>query len=349
MAEPRWSDYSGVVHVHSTCSDGLGSMEQIIDAACTEHLDYLITTDHNTLAPRHHEGWHGDTLVLVEEEITQPANHLLAFNIRNEIVPPISPQQSIDAVLAQGGLAFIAHPFYRGSRLLGDPPIPWADWRATGFSGMEVWNFTAELYESLSEEKELQPLETYRALMRPKAEVLKMWDQLQQERRIVGLAGLDAHAEQIVQGGERVTLLPYATIFRTLRMHVLLEHPFTGNLPDDRRALYAALGDGHGYVAFEYETPADSFTLAVVDRAGATAGVMGDELGWKPGLRLSIAAPEPATIRLIRNGKEIESVCGSSLLLPVESPGCYRVEVERNGFPWIVSNPIYIRDRRCAG
>ncbi|MEN6370328.1 MAG: hypothetical protein ABFD77_11625 [Thermotogota bacterium] len=323
-------------------------MEQIIDAACAEHLDYLITTDHNTLAPRHHEGWHGDTLVLVEEEVTQPANHLLALNIRDEIVPPISPQQSIDAVLAQGGLAFMAHPFYQGSKLLGDPPIPWTDWKATGFTGMEIWNFTAELYESLSEEKELRPLETYRALMRPKAEVLRTWDRLQQERRVVGLAGLDAHAEQIVQGGERVTLLPYATIFRTLRMHVLLEHPFTGSLPDDRRAVYAALRDGHGYIAFEYESPVDSFTFAAVDRTGAIAGVMGDEFGWKPGMRLSIALPRPAAIRVIRNGETLEEVCGPSLLLSVEEDGCYRVEVQRDALPWIVSNPIYIRNGRSS-
>ena len=53
-------DYSGVVHVHSTLSDGFGPVEKIIRAANQTGCAYLVLTDHNTLAAREKgwEGWH---------------------------------------------------------------------------------------------------------------------------------------------------------------------------------------------------------------------------------------------------------------------------------------------------
>ncbi len=75
----------GNLHIHSRYSDGTGGHEEIAHFAAQAGLDFLIVTDHNLyLAGR--QGWYGDVLLLVGEELHDPGraqvNHYLAFNIR---------------------------------------------------------------------------------------------------------------------------------------------------------------------------------------------------------------------------------------------------------------------------
>ena len=74
-------DLACVIHVHSTWSDGTGTVPQIMRAAAKAGVDVVLLTDHDTLAARDHgqEGWHGDVLLLVGEEVTPDENHYLAF------------------------------------------------------------------------------------------------------------------------------------------------------------------------------------------------------------------------------------------------------------------------------
>ena len=76
-------DLACVIHVHSTWSDGTGTVPQIMRAAAKAGVDVVLLTDHDTLAARDHgqEGWHGDVLLLVGEEVTPHDNHYLAFGI----------------------------------------------------------------------------------------------------------------------------------------------------------------------------------------------------------------------------------------------------------------------------
>src|SRR3954451_6091198 len=85
---PDYVDLTCVVHVHSTHSDGTGTVAQIARAAARAGIDVVLLTDHDTLAAKRagEERWYGDALVLVGEEVS-PTNrdHFLAFGIDDEI------------------------------------------------------------------------------------------------------------------------------------------------------------------------------------------------------------------------------------------------------------------------
>src|SRR3954447_1247970 len=70
MGAPQLVDLACVVHLHSTFSDGTGTVPQIIDAGQRAGVDVVMLTDHNTRAGASFEGWHGSVLLLVGEEDT---------------------------------------------------------------------------------------------------------------------------------------------------------------------------------------------------------------------------------------------------------------------------------------
>ncbi|NIM98049.1 MAG: hypothetical protein GTO24_08230, partial [candidate division Zixibacteria bacterium] len=59
-----FNDYRGAIHIHSTYSDGKGTIEEIAASARQVGLDFVITPDHDTLAPLTDgkEGWHDGVL-----------------------------------------------------------------------------------------------------------------------------------------------------------------------------------------------------------------------------------------------------------------------------------------------
>jgi predicted metal-dependent phosphoesterase TrpH len=49
-APPSAHDLAGVIHCHSTHSDGTGTVAQVAAGAQAAGLDYVLLTDHDTLA-----------------------------------------------------------------------------------------------------------------------------------------------------------------------------------------------------------------------------------------------------------------------------------------------------------
>src|SRR3954463_13871804 len=95
MAAPPLHDLACVVHLHSTFSDGTGTVPQIVAAGARAGVDVVLLTDHNTRAGAGYEGWHGSGRLLAGEE---------------------DPPAGRDHTLVFDGLSFAAHPFSRGSR-----------------------------------------------------------------------------------------------------------------------------------------------------------------------------------------------------------------------------------------
>jgi predicted metal-dependent phosphoesterase TrpH len=64
-------DLSCVVHLHSTHSDGTGTVREIARAAARARADVVLLTDHDTMAARRlgEEGWYGDVLLIAGDEI----------------------------------------------------------------------------------------------------------------------------------------------------------------------------------------------------------------------------------------------------------------------------------------
>lgn len=346
-------DLTCVVHLHSTHSDGTGTVRQIAKAARSSGVDVVLLTDHDTLAAKKHgeEGWHGSVLVLVGEEVSPlGGNHYLAFDIEERIDHRgLSPCEICEAVRDAGGFGFAAHPLSRGSERFerAGKGMPFRDLDCEALHGLELWSFVTDTAERLpSIRAGLRFVAApQRVLDHPPEENVREWDRLCGARRTVALGGLDAH-----QIGVRVgpvvplRLMSYRRSFRQLRTHVLADEPLSGDLAADRERVYSALRAGRCYIATDALAPARGFSFHAEGPVGRLQ--MGGEAAagdWTLHARL----PTPARLRLLRDGEELASLEAPVLSRRVEEPGVYRVEALRHSHgrerTWVLSNPIYLR------
>jgi PHP domain len=107
------------LHMHTTYSDGSGTVEEVLSfAEKRTSLDVIAITDHDTIEGALYardlvqEGQYRFDLI-VGEEISTREGHLLALFLEKRIAPGMSIERSIDEVHAQGGIAVVAHPFNR--------------------------------------------------------------------------------------------------------------------------------------------------------------------------------------------------------------------------------------------
>jgi len=73
---PDW--YAGVVHAHTTESDGVLTASELIEKARGERLDFIAITDHNNTTHQRVALDRPDLLVITGEEVTTPNGH---FNV----------------------------------------------------------------------------------------------------------------------------------------------------------------------------------------------------------------------------------------------------------------------------
>ena len=331
VVDDGYRQATGVIHIHTTYSDGQLPIEAIAKIANRQGLDYLILTDHNTLKPKADgkEGWYGKTLVLAGNEISTESGHYAALRVEEEIPARKDPQWTIDQVAAQGGLGFIAHPFWKRSR--------WKNTQVQGFIGLEIYNAAYDV----SEENPVwlgmgtvllgSDFSISKWLDR-NSEPLALWDRyLSQGKRVVGIGGADAH------GLKRVGLRlgPYAPVFKLVRNHLLIR----GDLNEG--AVYQALAQGHLFVAHDIVADAAGFQFVALHE-GRVVGIMGDEVKYQSGLKLDTYLPSPGKILLFKDGSPLQEVQGQHLEYEVARPGIYRVEATKGGRPWIYSNPLYV-------
>ena len=111
-ATPR---LAGVVHVHTTLSDGGGTPEEVIAAARAAGLEFVAITDHNNLDAKPLEGYRDGVLVLVGSELSTPAGHVLGLGLDRD--PPF--RFNGDARDAARGRARPRRRRLRGAPVLG--------------------------------------------------------------------------------------------------------------------------------------------------------------------------------------------------------------------------------------
>jgi methylmalonyl-CoA mutase cobalamin-binding subunit len=330
-------DLTCVIHLHSTYSDGSGTVPQIARAAQRAGIDVVLLTDHDTLEAkdRGEERWYDDVLVLVGEEVSpRDRDHFLAFGIDKIIDPRLSGPEICQAVAAAGGFGFGAHPFSRGFPPIKRPGIPWGD--PDSLPGIELWSFLNDTGERVRGPRDAARmiLAPQRAIGGPVEDNLREWDRLCQTRRVVAIGGLDAHQFGIrIAGRVPLRLMGYKRSFKQLHTHVLCERAPTRELQHDRALIYDALREGRCYIAND----------EVADARGFAFSHMGEELPFEPGHTVHAHVPETAQIRLLRDGEIITTEEAQELNHPIERPGVYRVEVRLRNRPWIYSNPVYFR------
>jgi hypothetical protein len=240
-------DFRGVIHVHSFHShDSKGTYEEILAACKKRGIDFVCMTDHPPKGDpgrNLREGWRGlhDGVLFIQGH--EYSDQLLAVAIRE----PVSGtrQEKIDAIHAQGGLAFVCHPEEIKA------------WDFDRFDGMEIWNTHASLKALLKEPARLAPVlkaaredltSAWLALLSRPDAFLAKWEELSATRRLTAIAGNDAHQNTNVLG---LQLDPYDISLGFVTTHVLAEE-----LTEE--AVLRALREGRAYVAFEFVAPAPS-------------------------------------------------------------------------------------------
>jgi hypothetical protein len=349
-------ELAGVIHVHSTYSDGTGTVPEIVTAAAVNALDFVFLTDHDTLAAKENgeEGWHDSVLVLVGEEVSPwRENHYLAFGLDR----PIDHQglecgEIVARVNEAGGFGFLSHPFSKGSERFrrGLGGMPWRDLECAGYTGLELWSFVTDGGEQIRSIRDVFRfiLTPGRFIDHPPRANLETWDRLCARRRCVALGGMDAHQIGIRIGNHvPLRLMAYRRSFRYLRTHLLVERPVTRELETDRALVFSALRAGHAFIAMDALAPARGFRFWA---EGPETLTMGDESRAENGGWLFRAQlPRPARVRVMRNGEEVADAVGTNEIQHrAGDAGVYRIEAYLHAHgrerTWILSNPIYLRE-----
>ena len=344
-------EYVGSIHLHTTSSDGAATHEEVCRIASQAGLDFLIVADHNVLV-QGKDGWYGDLLLLVGEEIhdterVPEANHYLALDIKEDVFPyASSPQAVIDKVSAQGGFGFIAHPFEHSPPFTGEAELPWVDWGVTGYTGLEIWNYMSEFKSYLHNLRRALLFIFFpsAAITGPFPETLAKWDELLRHRRTPALAGTDVHGNTYRLGPLRRAVLPYEHCFKALRTHIFAPEPFNGELQHDKHLVYQALKDGQCFIAYDAIGDARGFSFSA--QSGREQVSMGAEIPLREGAQFEVRSPLPADLRLLKDGQLALRKTGRALRYRAQETGVYRVEAHRRHLfktrGWVFTNPIYV-------
>lgn len=365
LSMPRYYDYAGAVHVHSTYSDGAGTVPEIADAANRAGLDFVLLCDHASLEARRdgEDGWRGRTLMMVGTEVTTDAGHLLALDVPDSFLPASNdPTEAQAQIVDSGGVGFIALPC--------DLKDHWRDFSLRDSRmGLEVFNLSAIARTKInipvlalvwSRYRSKRPHRAFHWVAARPSREIRLWDALitgapipgsPSTKRdtedgdqpsggrynvVVGIGSIDAHG--IMKFGGKAYYIPtYADVFRTLRTHILLDQPLNGvsrspiNRPDtqaDLATVHGALARGHSYIAYDNYADSTGFLFECVTPRGLS--LMGDSLSAPEGdtpYHLRARVPKTRSfIRLYRDGKLVAASRGGSLDYMTTQPGAYRVE-----------------------
>lgn len=103
------------LHIHSTHSDGLARIPEIMDYVQDKtDLKVIAITDHNTiegaLFAKSLESLYGFEVV-VGEEVSSKSGHIIGLFLDSPIPAGLSAAETIARINEQGGVAIIPHPF----------------------------------------------------------------------------------------------------------------------------------------------------------------------------------------------------------------------------------------------
>ncbi len=273
QAHDGYQRVSGVVHVHTTLSDGAATPDEVIAAARAAGLDFVVITDHNNLEAKKWEGYHDGLLVIVGTEVSTTAGHVLGLGIADPVFRfSGDAYDALDDVAALGGAAFAAHPTSPRS------DFKWTGWDLPGSWGLEVVNgdsqWRAAGWLRLARTLALYPLNHEYALLgslTPSTEALARWDALLARRPAAAIAGADAHGQVPVRKDRTLRFPSYVSLFRVARNHVLLSRPLTGDASVDGPAIVRALALGRSFVGLDALAPADGFSFTTAGGPGTSS------------------------------------------------------------------------------
>ena len=350
----------GAIHIHSVHSDGSGTAAEIAAAARRAGLDFVVLTDHGDgTRPPMPPAYRSGVLCLDGVEITTDGGHYMALGMGRAPYPLGGDAAGVvEDVARLGGLGIVAHP------ASPKPELAWRDW-SLPVDGVEWLNADSQWRDegppalaAAAVGYAFRPPESVATLLDRPAAALAHWDRLAAGRRVVGLAGTDAHARvpiDIGGGGDGWSLglrFPgYETLFRAFSMRVELARPWSGDPRADAEGLLDAVRAGRAYTVIDAVGELGHFRFRA--RSGGAVVEMGERVdGTEPVvLEVSAGGPPGREIVLLRGGRAVARSRRPVLrfAVPAGAPAAaYRVEVGLDGapgrppIPWIASNPIYV-------
>jgi predicted metal-dependent phosphoesterase TrpH len=108
------------LHTHTFCSkDCVSDYDRIIDVVRKGKLDGIAVTDHNELKGALEMQKRAPFVVIPSEEIKTSRGEIIGLFLSEWITPGQAPLETVERIHAQGGLAYVPHPFdeVRGSRI----------------------------------------------------------------------------------------------------------------------------------------------------------------------------------------------------------------------------------------
>jgi hypothetical protein len=331
----RGLDVRGAFHVHTTASDGRGTLAEVIAAARQAGLAFVVVTDHNLRVPERPVYVDG-VLVIPATEASTRYGHVVAVGTPRALTPAERDGDPLAAIRALGGEAVLAHPLH--------PRRPFTGWGTGPWRGFEIVSNDTAWGRVVAERAAGKVVN---------AAVVLAWDA---PRAVLALE--DDPADELARFDAELAAAPrmaaearrpprvllcsadahgypsYAAAFEAFSMHVPVA--LTGDAAGDAAAVGAALLDGRAACVFE--------------GVGAAAGVaLAPAPGGALALAVSSASGAGATYALVRDGAPLgrfepapAGAGGTFRCAGPCPPGTYRAEVRRGGRPWIFTNPVTI-------
>ena len=174
--------FRGDFHIHSTYSDGVGTVEEDIEYGKASGLDFMFITDHGTVrqkinCQKHDDVWWG------QEPGTQ-YHHLGILGLDRKYTPRRDLAYDYHRVRALGGYSFIPHPtgWFPSTRYT-DEQKDALDLLGDEFA-IEIINGANQVFDCYDITDEM---------------TIELWDRhLCQGKRVTGLGCTDAHLPQAV-------------------------------------------------------------------------------------------------------------------------------------------------------
>jgi hypothetical protein len=253
------------------------------------------------------------------------------------------PAAVVEDVKRLGGFGIVAHPDSPKSELA------WKDWDVP-FDGIEWLSADSEWRDESRArlarvlfDYVLRPGPALALLLDRPVATFKHWDEAIQHRRVVGLAGVDAHGgigRGMEEGGKRRpalgTIPSYEASFRTFTTTAVLDRPLTGDPVWDSRELVEAIRRGNVFTVIDAIASPGFINVRPEDPLFAF---------------VHVAMPAGGKLFVVQGGRDLGPLKvgseGKYTFRTDPGSGATRFEVRVPGapgtppVPWLVTNPIY--------
>lgn len=340
IAPESATDLRGAFHVHSTRSDGRGTIEEIAAAAREAGLQFVILADHNIepSPPRFVEG----VLIIDAVELSTPNGHLVALNLSRALTEEERNGDVLGTISQLGGHSLLAHPEQQKN--------PWRDWpSAPRAVGLEL--YSADTMFRTAQAKPFTSLGPAAAawLTNPTHGLLSIvTEQPELRARALQLSGSAPYVT--VCSHDAHGLPSYESVFRTLSLYV--RSPSGGRaLPEDAEALarhvLGELTSGRSFCAFHALADGDGFALeGITPERVARAG---------QSLKVHLPSRTPGEVQIRVHGAARLDADGRTV--HPEGAGAVQLEVWakvrgmyfQDGWkPWLVGSPFRVISAEAA-